>query len=551
MTTERPPQHLQGIAFSPGVAVARVRIFRNVPFQESGIPGNTSPSLEQERLSLAREAVRKEIQHILTRAKQTLGEEKAGVFEAHLLMLDDPLWIGGMEEIVAQGFSASDAVVRKTEEIRQIFASLPDPYLRERAADVEDVGYRLFRHLLEIPSLDLSEEEEPLVLAAADLSPSDTAGLPVKMVAALVTERGGATGHTAILAKSLEIPAVGGIPSLFESLTEGDLVAVDGETGTVILRPDGILLRAWKDRQEKDQQFRESLRALRDLPAITADGITVSLWGNIARPEATEDVLRHGGTGVGLFRTEFLYMQNSELPTEDMQFEAYKAAVIGMRGHPVVIRTLDAGGDKTVPCLASVLDPEENPFLGYRALRICLEHEEIFQPQLRALLRAGAFGDLRIMFPMVTGPEDLQRALNSLNRARNSLEKEGITPGPVKVGIMIEIPSAALTAREMAPFVDFFSVGTNDLTQYALAADRMNPRVAPWYDNFHPGILRLLELTAEAAHSQGIELGMCGEMAGDLRALPKLLAMGFTELSMTPAQIPRVKRALRDMTFQS
>ncbi len=343
---------------------------------------------------------------------------------------------------------------------------------------------------------------------------------------------------------------MGGIGELLNVVRSGDWVGVDGSLGEVLLRPSPSERRLWEERLELHRRERLELRALRELPATSADGISVELWGNISRPEDVRDVLFHGGSGVGLFRTEFLYMRGPDLPSEEQQFEAYKGAVSGMGGRPTVIRTLDAGGDKAVPCLGSLLQKEENPFLGYRALRICLDHEEIFLPQLRALLRAGLFGDLRIMFPMVGGPEDLQRALAMLQRARQSLEKDRVPFGTVRVGVMIEIPSAALEARDLASSVDFFSVGTNDLTQYTLAADRMNPRVAPWYNTFSPGVFRLLEMTAEAARERGIELGMCGEMAGDLRALPRLLALGFTELSMTPAQIPRVKRALRELRLQ-
>lgn len=544
-----PSLALRGIALAPGIALARALVVRNVPFEATGLPGG-DPDQERTRLHRARDEAREELLALRQRATQTLGEEKAAVFDAHVLMLEDPLLMGGMEEEIARGLSAPDAVVRKTGELRRLFEDLPDPYLRERGADVDDVGHRLFRRLLGIPSLELADFSDPRVVVAEELAPSETVGLSPDAVAALVTERGGATGHTAILAKSLEIPAVGGLGKLLGSVASGDWVGVNGDSGEVVIRPSPSEQQRWKERQAGDRQERLELRALRHLPALSADGVAVELWGNISRPEDTRDVLFHGGTGVGLFRTEFLYMGGPELPSEAHQFEAYSGAVRGMEGRPTVIRTLDAGGDKNVPCLASLLQKEENPFLGYRALRICLDHEELFLPQLRALLRAATFGDLRVMFPMVGGPEDLHRALAVLQKARRSLEDEGVPFGPVKVGVMIEIPSAALQARELAASVDFFSVGTNDLTQYTLAADRMNPRVAPWYDSFSPGVFRLLEMTAEAAREHGIELGMCGEMAGDLRALPRLLDLGFTELSMAPAQIPRVKRALRDLRLR-
>jgi phosphotransferase system enzyme I (PtsI) len=550
-------RRLRGISLSPGYGVGPARIYRTVSFalsSETEMPGpfkDDSPETARARFRKALEASRKQLLHLQTKSAATLGQEKAAVFAAQSLMLDDPMLSGGVEELLLQGTSPEDAVVLKTREIKALFESLPDPYLRERAADVEDVGRRIFRNLLGVGTLDLEDVDEPVVLVAEDLTPSDTATLTSKTVAGILTERGGPTSHTAIIAKALEIPAVSGIEKLFDLIEEGLPVALDGERGDVILSPSAEEAARFAVLREKRLHTVRQLATLRDLPAITLDGVEIGLWGNIAKPEGTEKVLSYGGTGVGLFRTEFLYMSGDTPPGEEEQLAAYVKALKGMKGMPTVIRTLDAGGDKDVPSLRGILGDktEMNPFLGYRALRICLDEKDLFRTQLRALLRAAPSGDLRIMFPMVAGLEDLRGARQALDQVRSELEAEGVVVPPVKVGIMIEIPAAAAMAPRLAAEADFFSVGTNDLTQYTLAADRMNSRVTRWYDPFHPGVLQLLRLTAEGALGQNIELGMCGEMAGDLDAIPLLLGLGFQELSMTPSQIPWAKRLVRALSI--
>lgn len=550
---------LHGISLSVGYGVGPARFHRTVPFalssESDSLPSfrSESPEAAKGRFREALATSREQLLHLQTKSTATLGQEKAAVFTAQNLMLDDPMLSGGVEELLRDGTSPEDALVLKIREIRALFESLPDPYLRERAADVEDVGRRIFRNLLGMGTLDLEDTDRPVVLVAEDLAPSDTAALSSETVAGILTERGGPTSHTAILAKALEIPAVSGIANIFDRVKEGMLVALDGERGEVVLAPSAEDTDRFASLREKRLRTVRQLASLRDLPAVTRDGTAVGLWGNIAKPEGTEKILACGGTGVGLFRTEFLYMGSDTPPNEEEQLEAYEKALRGMRGMPVVIRTLDAGGDKEVPALRHILGdrPEMNPFLGYRALRICLDEEELFRTQLRALLRAAPSGDLRIMFPMVTGLEDLRGAKEALARAQSELEAEGTIVPPVKVGIMIEIPAAAAVASLLAAEADFFSVGTNDLTQYALAADRMNTRVTRWYDSFHPGVLRLLRLTAEGAGERNIELAMCGEMAGDLDAIPLLLGLGFRELSMTPSQIPWAKRLVREISVDA
>ncbi|WP_300522440.1 phosphoenolpyruvate--protein phosphotransferase [Aminiphilus sp.] len=550
---------LHGISLSPGYGVGPARIYRTVSFALASETEMTAPSRDASpetadiRFRKALEMSREQLLHLQAKSAATLGQEKAAVFAAQSLMLDDPMLSGGVEELLRKGTSPEDAVVLKTREIKALFESLPDPYLRERAADVEDVGRRIFRNLLGVGTLDLEDVGEPVILVAEDLTPSDTATLSSKTVAGILTERGGPTSHTAIIAKALEIPAVSGIGNLFDLIEEGLPVAIDGERGNVVLAPSEKETARFAALREKRLHTVRQLATLRDLPAVTRDGVEIGLWGNIAKPEGTEKVLSYGGTGVGLFRTEFLYMSGDTPPGEEEQLAAYVKALEGMKGMPTVIRTLDAGGDKEVPSLRGILGdkPEMNPFLGYRALRICLDEKDLFRTQLRALLRAAPSGDLRIMFPMVAGLEDLRGARKVLDQVRSELEAEGTAVPPVKVGIMIEIPAAAAMAPLLAAEADFFSVGTNDLTQYTLAADRMNARVTRWYDSFHPGVLQLLRLTAEGAGERKIELGMCGEMAGDLDAIPLLLGLGFQELSMTPSQIPWAKRLVRALSIEA
>ncbi len=546
-------RRLSGEPLSSGAGTGPVRIYRPLPFEETG-KSQEDGAMERElkRFERVLEAVSERLKRLEQQAVKLVGPDKAALFQAHRLMLQDPMLVDGIRDLLRQGLDPGDAVVRKTQEIRALFEALPDPYLRERAADVEDVGRRIFRTLRGVPDLeDLLDAESAFVLVAEDLAPSETVGLPAEKIAGILTVQGGPTGHTAILARSLGIPAVSGLQNLLEELSDGDRVSLDGDEGTVVVNPSEATAEVFRKRREALLREREELGCLKDLPALTVDGLEVELWGNVGKTGDAASVLKEGGTGVGLFRTEFLYLGGQQPPTEEEQYLSYRKTLEAMAPHPVVIRTLDAGGDKDIPFIRAWTGGEANPFLGYRAIRICLDHPDLFRTQLRALLRAAPHGRLRIMFPMITGVEEIRRSREMLQKSAGELEARGeVFAFPEKVGIMVETPAAAAIADCLAREVDFFSVGTNDLTQYTLACDRMNPRLGRLYDPFHPGVLRMLDLTARAACEAGIELGMCGEMAGDESALPLLVGMGFQDLSMTPTRIGRAKRRLRNLKAQ-
>jgi phosphotransferase system enzyme I (PtsI) len=535
---------LTGVSLSPGASVGAVRVVRQIPFVATGerIPPEHF-TRELASFDAATVRAKEELAALIARGEATLGKEKAAVFEAHTLMLEDPMLLSGIRERIGAGRSAPDAVVETTGEIKAMFEAIPDAYLRERADDVEDVGRRLFRKLLGFEEIDL--EGEPFILVAEELAPSETALFTREKVLGVILERGGATSHSAILLRSLEIPAISGIEGACGRFAGVRRAVCDGDRGVAVIEPSESEEEALRSRVAKRERARAELREISTAPARTADGIDLPLWGNMAKPEDTAKILEGGGTGVGLFRTEFLFMDRPQPPSEEEQVEAYRAALRGMKGAPVVIRTLDAGGDKKVPYLAGE-QPEENPFLGFRAIRLCLKKPGLFRTQLRALLRASTEGDLRIMLPMVSGLQEVRETKKLLAECAEELRSEGFVPAErIPLGIMVEIPSAAILAREFAKEVDFFSIGTNDLTQYTLAVDRMNPQVASWYDAFHPAVLRLIAMTAEAAREAGIEIGMCGELAGDPLATPLLVGLGFSELSMSPSRIGWVKRLLR------
>ncbi|MDD3477646.1 MAG: phosphoenolpyruvate--protein phosphotransferase, partial [Candidatus Izemoplasmatales bacterium] len=413
--------------------------------------------------------------------------------------------------------------------------SMDNDYFKERAVDVKDVRQRVLVHLLGLPYRDPSEIDQEVVVIAHDLTPSDTAQLNRKFVKGFVTNVGGRTSHSAIMARSLEIPAVVGTKNVLESVQNGDTIVLDGFSGEVFLNPAKEVIEKFTQKQKDFEEKKRLWATLRDKPSMSKDNVHVELAANIGSPDDLESVLKNGAEGIGLYRTEFLYMNNSALPTEHEQYEAYKAVLEAMKDKRVVIRTLDIGGDKKLPYLP--IPKEDNPFLGYRALRLCLEEKEIFKTQLRALLRASVHGNLHIMFPMVATLAELRDAKLLLEESKEELYREGVEFSDVKVGIMIEIPAAAILADQFAKQVDFFSIGTNDLIQYSFAADRMNPKVAYLYQPYNPSLLRLVKMVIDASHKEGIWTGMCGEMAGDRIASPILLGLGLDEYSMSASSI--------------
>lgn len=533
---------LKGKPLSPGLAWGRSFLYETIPFMQRNIKiKKEDVEKELDRLKEALKKTKESLQKLKDSVRRRLGEEKAGILEAHMLMLEDPMFVGEIKKAIEEGNSAEDAVFTATEKIKEMFETIPDPYLRERAADVKDVGSRLYRTLLGGKDIAQLDTNEPIIVVANDLAASELIAISENNVVGLVLSQGGPTSHMAIIAKSLNLPAVSGID--ISLISDNCLLIVDGIRGEITINPSSDVLMQTKNNIEKLQREQEEALSLKDLPAVTPDGLKIELWGNIAHPDEASAVLSSGGSGIGLFRTEFLFMNRNTPPSEDEQFEAYRKVLDEMKPHPVVIRTLDAGGDKEIPYLN--IPKEDNPFLGYRAIRIGLTEEQLLITQLKALIRSSICGNLYIMFPMISSLWEIRRAKTLIQKAASQLDDKGMRYGKLKVGIMIEIPSAAIMAEELAKEVDFFSIGTNDLTQYTLAVDRGNSKVSQWYDHLHPAVLKLIAMTSKAAKTQKIELGICGEMAGDPFALPVLLGLGFDELSMSPPAIPKIKRLVR------
>ncbi|HLN63910.1 MAG TPA: phosphoenolpyruvate--protein phosphotransferase [Symbiobacteriaceae bacterium] len=538
----------KGIAASPGIAIGKVFALRAVDAQPVAPSGD--PATEQSRFDAALATSRAELGALRERVAKRVGEEEAAVFDAHLMMLDDPSLTDEVAGAIAGGTDAVTATEQVVEAIKAIFASMDDAYMRERAADVADVGRRLVRHLTGTNAPDLGAIAEPSVIIAHDLTPSDTAQLDPATALGFATESGGRTSHSAIMARSLGLPAVVGVPGLLSQINDGDMLIVDGDAGLVLVNPSELTMAAYRDKAAKLAAEREELKALKELPATTTDGHHVEVAANVGTPKDVAPALANGAEGVGLYRTEFLFMDRDALPTEQEQYEAYKAVIAGMEGRPVIIRTLDIGGDKQIPYLE--MPAEMNPFLGWRALRMCLDRPDLFKTQLRAIWRAGAHGPTRVMFPMVSSVDQVRQAKALLEEARAELVAEGVAVAErLEVGVMIEIPAAALIADQMAREVDFFSIGSNDLIQYTIAVDRMNQNIAHLYDPYHPGVLRLVGMVIDAAHKHGKWAGMCGEMAGDPAAIPVLLGLGLDEFSMSAGSILRAKRLIRSLSREA
>lgn len=527
---------LNGIAASPGIAIAKAYqlVTPDLSFEKV-----TTENTEEEisRLEQALEISRTELEKIKEHTENKLGEDHAAIFSAHLLILNDPELINPMKEkIETDKVIAATAVEEVSTMFIDMFENMDNEYMRERAADIKDVTKRVMAHILGVTFPNPALIDEEVVIIAEDLTPSDTAQLNREFVQGFATDIGGRTSHSAIMARSLEIPAVVGTKNITESVSQNDLIIIDGLEGNVIVHPTDEELATYREKQEAYAKQREEWAKLKDEPTITKDGVQVELAANIGTPDDVAGALLNGAEGVGLYRTEFLYMGKSELPSEEEQFEAYKSVLEQMGDKPVVVRTLDIGGDKELDYMD--LPKELNPFLGFRAIRFCLENENVFRPQLRALLRASAFGNLKIMFPMIATLEEFRRAKGILLDEKEKLAAEGIKVAEnIEVGIMVEIPSTAVTAAQFAKEVDFFSIGTNDLIQYTMAADRMNEQVSYLYQPYHPAILNLVNNVIEAAHKEGKWAGMCGEMAGDPIAVPILLGLGLDEFSMSATSI--------------
>lgn len=537
---------LQGIAASNGIAIANAYLLvePDLSFEKRQIADLDS---EVKRFRSALEQSKAELKTIQSHAKESLGADKAAIFEAHLLVLSDPELLTPIEDKIRTDKVNAEVALKETADMFvEMFEQLESDYMKERAADIRDVTKRVLSHLLGVQMASPSLIDEEVIVIANDLTPSDTAQLNRQFVKGFTTNIGGRTSHSAIMARSLEIPAVVGTKTVTAEIKNGDLVIVDGLKGEIHINPAPEQIEEYRNVAEQYERQKAEWAKLVNEKTVSADNHQVELVANIGTPKDLKAVINNGGEGVGLYRTEFLYMGKDQLPSEEEQFDAYKAVVEGLNGKPVVIRTLDIGGDKKLPYLS--LPEELNPFLGVRAIRLCLTEQDIFRTQLRALLRASNYGNLKIMFPMIATLDEFREAKKLFEEEKQKLLSEGQKVSDhIELGIMVEIPSTAVLADQFAKEVDFFSIGTNDLIQYTMAADRMNQSVSYLYQPYSPSILRLVKMVIDAAHNEGKWTGMCGEMAGDETAIPLLLGLGLDEFSMSATSILKARSQIRNL----
>ncbi len=526
------------------VAIGKVSLYKK---QEAVVKRIHITDVENEkaRLAQAKALAVRQLEEIYDKALKEVGEANAAIFEIHQMMLDDDDYNDSIHNIIeSQSVNAEYAVAVTADNFAEMFAAMEDAYMKARAADVRDISNRLIGNLSG-RSADACASDEKTIICAGDLAPSETVSLDKEKVLAFVTAHGSSNSHTAILARNMNIPAIIGVGDEFlNEIKDGDEAVVDGFTGEIFVNPDAETLTAWRKKQLVDEEQKHLLLELKGKENVTLDGKKINVYANIGSAAQTGEVLLNDAGGIGLFRSEFLYLENSDYPTEEQQFIAYKKVLESMAGKKVIIRTLDIGADKQVDYFH--LKKEENPALGYRAIRICLTRPEIFKTQLRALYRASVFGNLGIMFPMITSVPELERILSLCSKVRLELKSEGIAfSASVELGIMIETPAAAIISDKLAPMVDFFSVGTNDLTQYTLACDRQNPDIEEFVDTHHEAILRLIEMSVKNAHEHGAWIGICGELAADTTLTETFLRMGIDELSVSPSFVLKVRDAVR------
>ena len=538
----------QGKGVSEGLAMAQIHLFTPKLPEISRQPAADAEA-EVAKLEKTLAAAEEELRGLYETAKEKMGEQEAEIFDAHLTILGDEYSVREpiIQRIREQKQNAAAAIEDQFDELAQMFRSLGDELMAERAADAEDLKQQLLRICLGCGRQDLSVLPGDVIVLAEELTPSDTVRMDTAHVKGIATRLGGATAHSAIIARTLGIPAAAGIDGWQTEALNGHMAILDGADGTLTVDPTDEETACYQSRKAQADCEAQALEAFRTCPSQTKDGAALEICANIGTPQEAQQAMKYGADGVGLFRSEFLFMDRDALPTEDEQFEAYRTAAQTMAGKPLIIRTLDVGGDKKLPTLE--LPHEDNPFLGFRAIRMTLSHPEIFRPQLRAILRAAAYGDVRVMFPMIGSMDQLREAKALLREQEQTLQAEGVPTGPVKVGMMVEIPAAAVLAEEFAKEVDFFSIGTNDLTQYTLAVERGNAAVAHLYAPEHPAVLRLIAMTAQAAAERHIPCGMCGEAAGDPKLAPAFVGMGVNELSMSPRRVTAVRKLLSELTM--
>lgn len=532
---------VKGIEASPGIAIGKVFLYQE---QDLVIDSKRKcdTDCEKERLLNGREKSKEQLLKIREKTAQKLGEDKAAIFDGHITLLEDEDLFDEVVDIIEdEKICAEAALQRGIDDYCDMLANLEDEYLRERAADLRDIGKRWLYNVAGVEILDLGSLPPNTVIAAKDLTPSDTAQIDLQNVVAFITEIGGKTAHSSIMARSLELPAVVGTGNICSLVKSGDNVIVDALKGDIIINPTAEEVAKYQEKREAFFAEKELLKQLKDKEAISKDGVKVGAWANIGSPKDIDGVLRNGAQGIGLYRTEFLFMNNDRFPTEDEQFEAYKIVAEKMEGKPVTIRTMDIGGDKSLPYMQ--LPKEENPFLGWRAIRVCLDRPEILKTQFRALLRASAFGYIKIMLPMIMDITEIRRARAILEECKAELRAEGAKfDENIALGIMVETPAVAFRARSFAEEVDFFSIGTNDLTQYTLAVDRGNENISHLYNTYNPTVLEAIRMAIKGAHEAGITISMCGEFAGDENATAILFGMGLDAFSMSAISVPRIKK---------
>ena len=538
---------LKGIAASSGVTIAKAYKYETPAIEIVKKSGN--PSEETAKFDKAVADSKHDIETIKEKATGRLSDEELAIFDAHLMVVEDPAFAEEVKNLInSESINAEFAVETVANNYITMFESLDDEYMRARAADIRDVTTRIKYHLVGIKPADLSLIDSECIIVAHDLTPSDTAQLDKQFVKGFATEIGGRTSHSAIMARSLEIPAIVGVKGILETVNSGDVIVLDALKGDVIINPDEETVKKYQAKEQKYNEEVIALKAFKDQPSISVDGHKITLAANIGTPDDVDGALANGAEAVGLYRTEFLYMNSQALPTEEEQFVAYKKVLEAMKDRQVVVRTLDIGGDKKLPYLP--IDPEMNPFLGYRAIRLCLDRKDIFRTQLRALLRASVYGNLCIMFPMIATLDEFNRAKAMVEEEKAKLLAEGTQVADnIQVGLMIEIPAAAVLADQFAKVADFFSIGTNDLIQYSMAADRMSEKVSYLYQPFNPSLLRLIKMTIDGAHKEGKWVGMCGEMAGEPDAISVLMGLGLDEFSMSATSILRARKIANSLTF--
>ena len=534
---------IKGIAASPGIAIGKAFLYKETKLE---IVEKSSLTKEEEieRLLKGREIAKAQLEEIKENTLKKLGKDKADIFEGHITLLEDEELMSEIDsKISSEKYTAEFALNEAIDEYATMLGNLEDAYFKERAGDLRDIGKRWLYGVMNTKVVDLSKLEPETIIVARELNPSDTAQINLENVLAFVTEIGGKTAHSSIMARSLELPAVVGVGAILEKLEDNQIIIVDAVKGEVLVDPDEETIKEYQAKRENFLKEKEELKKLKDKEAISKDGIKVDVWGNIGSPNDVKGILSNGGFGIGLYRTEFLFMEKDSFPTEDEQFEAYKVVAEAMNGYPVTIRTMDIGGDKSLPYME--LPQEENPFLGWRAIRVCLDRQEILRTQFKALLRASKYGQIKIMLPMIMDIEEVRKAKKIFEECKAELREKGIEfDEKIMLGIMVETPAVAFRAKSFAKECDFFSIGTNDLTQYTLAVDRGNEMIANLYDTYNPAVLQAIKMLIDGAHAGGIKISMCGEFAGDENAVALLFGMDLDAFSMSGISIPRVKRVM-------